>query len=190
MLLLNPFRDNIEGQNFMHNKNSAMADTEYLKEYFDLTGTIAQAFELDKAVIAEKVFAREIIADTYLNCLDEARQKLAFEYNAQTAKYKQSFTAYAIDIFHGFYDLEIAPDYLDRPIQMSEFVSRTARHSLHKNASALIYGDPFLSTAISFEIGGSYGAWPEFIHENTNDAESLENYFTLADNLARACLSN
>lgn len=192
MLLLPPFKNNAKWQSFMRNENLSLVDTDYFTEYYDLVDDLAQSFELDKSAIVEKIFAREIIADTYLAYLDGALLKDALEYNELTAVYRQYFTGHAILTFQSLCNFENAPSYLGRPISMSEFVSRTARHALHKNAEELIYGDAFISALRSFEAGGSYGAWPGFIHafEDEHGANSLENYFTLADRLARACLDN
>ena len=153
-----------------------------MDEYFSLIDEIMSQLPVDKHYHKEKIDCRQVIEDTYINCLDD--EKLAEKlraYNKMTAENHAILAENAVETMRYFFCIENEPySHFDDNENVRKYVAKVAYYSLYEERANMMYADEELGTLLSLEMGGSAGIWPRHI-----GFEGEAEYFKLVEELLK-----
>ncbi len=153
-----------------------------MDEYFSLVDEIMAQLPLNEDYHKDKINCRQVIEDTYINCLDD--EKLAEnlrEYNKITAEKHAILAENAVETMRQFFCIENEPySHFDGNENVRKYVAKVAEYSLYEERANMMYADDELGTLLSLEMGGSAGVWPRFI-----SFEGEAEYFRLVEELLK-----
>lgn len=153
-----------------------------MDEYFSLIDEIMAQLPVDKHYHKEKIDCRQVIEDTYINCLDD--EKLAEnlrKYNKITAEKHAILAENAVETMRYFFCIENEPySHFDGNENVRKYATKVAEYSLYEERANMMYADEELGTLLSLEMGGSAGVWPRFI-----SFEEEAEYFKLVEELLK-----
>lgn len=158
--------------------------------------------------ISDKIIDREPVEEAYFYYLEKDNELMneIEQYNRKTRDLKQFFTKFALNLvsdicqLEGFYFINddgmssvsySSIDYTKMPSDVHNLVDLIVNYSLQKNCADLINADPTLLQIIVDSLGGSYGMWPENLHDTLKienpqlPYSELEDYFDLTKSLLK-----
>ncbi len=153
-----------------------------MDEYFSLIDEIMAQLSVDKHYHKEKIDCRQVIEDTYINCLDDEKlaEKLR-EYNKITAENHAILAENAVETMRHFFCIENEPySHFDGNENVRKYATKVAEYSLYEERANMMYADEELGALLSLEMGGSAGVWPSFI-----SFEGEAEYFSLMDEILK-----
>ena len=164
-------------------KSFVMNYTHYeMDEYFSLVDEIMAQLPLNEDYHKDKINCRQVIEDTYINCLDD--DKLAEnlrEYNKITAENHAILAENAVETMRQFFCIENEPySHFDGNENVRKYAAKVAEYSLYEERANMMYADEALGALLSLEMGGSAGVWPRFI-----SFEGEAEYFKLVEELLK-----
>jgi len=153
-----------------------------MDEYFSLVDEIMAQLPLNEDYHKDKIRNRQVIEDTYINCLDD--EKLVEhlrEYNKITAENHAILAENAVETMRYFFCIENEPySHFDGNENVRKYAAKVAEYSLYEERANMMYADDELGTLLSLEMGGSAGVWPHFI-----SFEEEDRYFRLVEELLK-----
>lgn len=135
--------------------------------------------------VNDLVLGRETVPADYLRYLPDDVKALVEKYNEQTGRMRVNYTGKAMQIVSAlFYEGKSDPGNYDQSALYYEWIGRISHYALYENVDELCRNDPYLAYPLMVEEGGSYGMWPQFIHDRENGEET--GYFALVERLLDA----
>ena len=153
-----------------------------MDEYFSLVDEIMAQLPLNEDYHKDKINCRQVIEDTYINCLDDEKlaEKLR-EYNKITAENHAILAENAVETMRDFFCIENEPySHFDGNENVRKYAAKVAEYSLYEERANMMYADEALGALLSLEMGGSAGVWPRFI-----SFEGEAEYFRLVEELLK-----
>ena len=153
-----------------------------MDEYFSLIDEIMAQLSVDKDYHKDKISNRQIVEDTYINCLDDEKlvENLC-EYNKITAENHAILAENAVETMRYFFCIENEPNsHFDDNENVRKYAAKVAEYSLYEERANMMYADGELGALLSLEMGGSAGVWPSFI-----SFEGEAEYFKLVEELLK-----
>lgn len=149
----------------------------------------AEGYRLEKLnQITDMVLERQVVPADYLRYVDEELAQAVEEYNSATTLLILRYTQTATDVVNTLvYEHMESPGDYQQPELYFDWIGRIAHYALYENTLALCSADPVLGYTLAKEVGGSYGMWPGYFHEEGLADEDLrqqgEDYLTQVDTL-------
>lgn len=135
--------------------------------------------------VNDLVLGREAVPADYLRYLPDNVKVLVEEYNEQTGRMRVNYTGKAMQIVSALlYENISDPGNYDQSALYYEWIGRISHYALYENVDDLCRSDPYLAYPLMVEAGGSYGMWPQLIHDRESKEE--KGYFALVERLLDA----
>lgn len=135
--------------------------------------------------VNDLVLGREAVPADYLRYLPDNVKALVKEYNEQTGRMRVNYTGKAMQIVSSLlYEHKSDPGNYDQSALYYEWIGRISHYALYENVDDLCRADPYLAYPLMVEEGGSYGMWPQLIHDREGKEE--KDYFALVERLLDA----
>lgn len=153
-----------------------------MDEYFSLVDEIMAQLPLNEDYHKDKIRNRQVIEDTYINCLDDENlAKKLREYNKITAENHEILAENAVETIRYFLCIENEPySHFDDNENVRKYAAKVAEYSLYEERANMMYTDEELGALLSLEMGGSAGIWPRHI-----GFEGEAEYFKLVEELLK-----
>lgn len=149
--------------------------------------------------IQQQIISREVIKDDELIgvSIDSKIIEDIKAYNELVPKLKGFFADQAVRLLRAFLEQKsaddklYAPDFLEIPSDIREYVEIITDLSLYRNCTELLRSDSRLAFIIYSEAGGSGGMWPyfwhtEYLRDNGDIQEGLDRLYELVEKIITA----